>query len=435
MSNIIRWCRVAMPGLVAGLCLLFPHANAAAQQVVAPEGRDTIVVSLDDARRMALSQNPVFLADAQVREIARGSVRQARTYRFNPEIETELPSATRAGTGVYQARVSQELELAGQWGLRVDAAEEGFERAVASVENAARIAVADASIAFYAALADRRRLVVAEEILGLNEQLLDAVRVQVREGEISRLEGNLAQVEVGRAQARVLAARRAAVQTELELKRALGIAPESPIRLVDAQVLTTPTAASLQPDSLLAVAMLRRPDLFARAALVRQSETRTRLARREAVPNLRIAGLLERETATGEPRVGFGVALPLPLWNRNQGLVAERQAEATRARLELSAVELEVRTDVISAYRSYVTAAEEARIYETSVLEPARENQELLDTAFRAGKLALPSLLLLRNQLLDAELGYWDAWLALRSALVELQAATGTINDTMNDAR
>ncbi|MHB1170182.1 MAG: TolC family protein, partial [Longimicrobiales bacterium] len=127
--------------------------------------------------------------------------------------------------------------------------------------------------------------------------------------------------------------------------------------------------------------------------------------------------------------------LPLPLWNRNQGLVAEREAEATRARLELSAVELEVRTDVISAYRSYVTAAEEARIYETSVLEPARENQELLDTAFRAGKLALPSLLLLRNQLLDAELGYWDAWLALRSALVELQAATGTINDTMNDAR
>src|SRR5690606_12335788 len=141
--------------------------------------------------------------------------------------------------------------------------------------------------------------------LGLNEQLLDAVRVQVREGAISRLAGNLAQVEVGRAQARVLAARRAAVQTELELKRALRIAPESPIRLVDAQVPATPTAAPLQPDSLLAVAMQRRPDLFARAALVRQSETRTRLARREAVPNLRIAGLLERETATGEPRVGF----------------------------------------------------------------------------------------------------------------------------------
>ena len=435
MTNMIKRYRVATVGVAAGLLLLFPDANAAAQQDVAPQAADSIVLSLEDARRLALSQNPAFLADAQMREIARGMVRQARTYRFNPEVEAEMPSATEPGAAVYQAQVSQELEVAGQWGLRINAAEQGFDRAVALVDDAARTAVADASIAFYAALADRRRLVVAEEILRLNEQLLDAVRIQVREGEISRLEGNLAQVEVGRAQARVLAARRAAVQTELALKGVLGIAPESRVRLVDAQVLTTPSAEALLPDSLLAVAMQRRPDLYAGAALLRESETLTRLARREAVPNLRIGALLERETVTGEPRVGFRLALPLPLWNRNQGLVAERQAEAMRARLELSAVELQVRTDVMSAYRSYLTAVDEARIYETSVLEPARENQQLLDTAFRAGKLDLPSLLLLRNQLLDAELGYWDAWLALRRADVELQAATGTINDTMNDAR
>ena len=433
MTNMIKWCRVATIGVAAGLFLLFPNADAAAQQGISSQASDTIVLSLEDARRLALSQNPAFLADAQMREIARGAVRQARTYRFNPGIEAELPSATETGTGVYQAQISQELELAGQWGLRIDAAEQGFERAVASVDDAARTAVADASIAFYAALVDRRRLVVTEEILRLNEQLLDAVRIQVREGEISRLEGNLAQVEVGRAHARVLAARRAAVQTELELKRVLGIAPESLIRLVD--VTTTPAVEALQHDSLLAVAMQRRPDLSARAAQVRQTEALTRLARREAVPNLRIGALLERETTTGSPRVGFGVALPLPLWNRNQGLVAERQAETTRAQLELSAMELRVRTDVMSAYRSYLTAVEEVRIYETSVLEPTRENQQLMDTAFRAGKLGLPSLLLLRNQLLDAELGYWDAWLALRRALVELQSATGTINDTMNDSR
>ena len=431
MTNMMKW---ATMGVVAGLFLLFPDADAAAQQGIA-QAADTTVLSIEDARRLALSQNPEFLADAQMRDIARGTVRQARTYRFNPEVEAELPSATATGTGVYQAQVSQEIELAGQWGLRIKAAEQGFDRAVASVDNAARTAVADASIAFYAALADRRRLVVTEEILRLNEQLLRAVRIQVREGEISRLEGNLAQVEVGRAQARVLAARRAAVQTEIELKRVLGIAPESLIRLVDAQITTAPAAEALQPDSLLAVAMQRRPDLSARAALVRQTEALTRLARREALPNLRIGALLERETTTGAPRVGFGLALPLPLWNRNQGLVAERQAEATRARLELSATELRVRTDVMSAYRSYLSAVEEVRIYETSVLEPTRENQQLMDTAFRAGKLGLPSLLLLRNQLLDAELGYWDAWLSLRRALVELQSATGTINDTMNDAR
>lgn len=434
MTNVIQWCRAAIMGVAAGLFLLSPGTDAAAQQA-GPQAADTLVLTIEDARRLALSRNPAFLADAQLREIARGALRQARSYRFNPEVEAELPSATDPPIGAFKTQVSQELEIAGQWRLRVNAAELGLEHAVASVENAARVLLTDASIAFYAALADRRRLSVAEEVLRLNEQLLEAVRVQVREGQISRMEGNLAQIELGLAQARVLAARRAAVHTELELKRVLGIAPESPIRPADAQVPAPPAAEALRPDSLLAVALQRRPDLSARAALVRQSETLIQLTRREAVPNLRIGALLERETATGEPRVGLGVALPLPLWNRNQGLVAERQAEATRAQLELSATELDVRTDVISAYRSYLTAAEEAAVYERNVVEPARENQQLLEIAFRAGKLDLPSLLLLRNQLFDAELGYWDAWLALRRAWVELDAATGTISNTMNDAR
>jgi outer membrane protein TolC len=64
-------------------------------------------------------------------------------------------------------------------------------------------------------------------------------------------------------------------------------------------------------------------------------------------------------------------------------------------------------------------------VYDSDVLRPTRENQALLEAAYRAGKIDLPSLLLVRNQLREAELGYWDAWLALRLARVRLEAATG----------
>jgi hypothetical protein len=74
-----------------------------------------------------------------------------------------------------------------------------------------------------------------------------------------------------------------------------------------------------------------------------------------------------------------------------------------------------------------LAAGEEARVYEQDVLLPARANQTLLETAFVSGKIGLPTLLLLRNQLLDAELSYWDAWLAARAASVELQAVTGML--------
>ncbi|MHB0948042.1 MAG: TolC family protein, partial [Gemmatimonadaceae bacterium] len=173
------------------------------------------------------------------------------------------------------------------------------------------------------------------------------------------------------------------------------------------------------------LALQRRPDLAAQSAAVRELETLTALARREALPNLRLGAAVERAEGDGSPRVGPAIGISLPFLNRNQGLIEQRRALAERARLDRRATELRIRTDVSEAMRAYRTASEEAVVYEASVLRPARSNASLLETAYRAGKIALPTLLLLRNQLLDAELGYWDAWLAQRQSLVRLEAATG----------
>ncbi|MGH8722885.1 MAG: TolC family protein, partial [Burkholderiales bacterium] len=195
---------------------------------------DTIRLTLAEAQRLSLEHSPTFLADAQADPIARGELRQARVLLPNPQIEIEAPGvATDGGFGRYEAALSQEIEWAGQRGLRMDAAEFGVRRAAQQVRDAARLTVAEASVAYYGALAAGRRLGVAEEIFASNERLLAAVRTQVREGEISVLEGNLAEIEVARARARVLAARRESVSAELALKHSIGLMPDAAIRLVD----------------------------------------------------------------------------------------------------------------------------------------------------------------------------------------------------------
>jgi cobalt-zinc-cadmium efflux system outer membrane protein len=430
--------------LLLGACALAGSLRAAparAQDVTAGEragalAADTITLSLSEAQRLALRQNPAFLADRQEAEIARGELRQARTYRYNPEVELEAPGSVSAGgVGTYEAAVYQELEWAGQWGLRKRAAELGLDRAESSVRNAARATLAEVSAAFYGALAAGRRLAVGEEVLALNRQLLDAVRTQVREGEISAMEANLAEIEVGRARARVLAARREQTTALLEVKRLVGLAPDRAVRLVE-EIPDLPDPATLEQDSLVRLALSRRPDLAARTTAVEQYETLGRLARREAVPNLRVGAYADRDGVDGEPRFGVGVGLSLPFWNRNQGLVARREAQTRQATYARQATELRIHTEVADAYRSYLAASEEAEVYRSDVLNPARENQRLLETAYRAGKIDLPALLLLRNQLLEAELGYWDAWLAQRRAFVELEAATAfldTPGDDTND--
>lgn len=426
-SKHMNQARATALAVLVAACAVAPSLAAQERLPVGEAHGDTLRLTLGEAQRRALTRNPAFLADATEREIALGALRAARVYSFNPEAELEaLGSASTGGLGRYEATLSQEVEWAGQRGLRIDAAEIGVARAERSVANAARRTLADVSTAFYAALAAERRLVVTTELLGLNERLLQAVRTQVREGEISVMEANLGEIEVGRARARVLSARRAATSARLELGRLVGIAPSEELR-VEPEVPAAPPVEALDPEALMAAALERRPDLAAASTAVRQAETLTRLARREAIPNLRIAALAEREGTGGEPRIGIGVGLPLPLWDRNQGLIARRRALSKQAALTLEATALRVRTEVIDAYRSYVAATQEARVFEEDVLEPARTNQDLLETAYQAGKIDLAALVLLRNQLLDAHLSYWDAWLAQREALVGLQAATGQL--------
>lgn len=398
----------------------------------APVAGDTLTLTLAEAQRLAVRRNPEFLAESRETAVARAQLRQARLPAFNPELDVELPAAaTGGGVAEYEASLSQEIELGGQRSLRTRAARIGVTRAEATVRDAARRSVAEASAAFYTTLAARRRLELAEQALALTDRLLAAVRTQRREGEISALEANLAEIEYGRARARVLSARREATSAELELRRATGPGEVAALRLAD-EVPAAPASATLDLDSLTALALGRRPDVAANAAAVQEFRALGTLARREALPNVRVGAVAERDAEGGDPRLGVGIGVALPFLNRNQGRIAERQAQAEQAELRRQAAALRVRTEVADAYRSFVTAREEVAVYERDVLQPARENRALLETAYRAGKIDLPTLLLLRNQLLEAETGYWDAWLAARRALVDLQAATATLDTDAN---
>jgi hypothetical protein len=64
-------------------------------------------------------------------------------------------------------------------------------------------------------------------------------------------------------------------------------------------------------------------------------------------------------------------------------------------------------------------------LYESSVLEQARANRGLLERARSAGRLDLPTTLVLQSQLIEAEVAYWDVWLEVRLAETALDAAVG----------
>jgi outer membrane protein, heavy metal efflux system len=418
--------RVGSVGLAAVLTLSSAAASDAQStppQPTDPTG-DTLFLSVDQAQLRALTNNPELVATRRLQQVAEGRLRQAGVFRFNPQVSFR---SEQVGAGrtfeAYEAELSQELEWAGQRGLRKRSAEYELEGTGARVRDAERRTRALAARAFYRALGARSRVELAEDILGLNERLVVAVSDLLEAGSISVMEANLARIESGRARTRVLEERRDANTALLELRRTLGLPDTQPVRL-SPDVPTPPEASRLDPDSLVRVAMARRPDLDVVASRIEAGRSLVSLARRQRIPNVLLSVPFDRLEGPGSEKLGIGVGVSIPLWNRNQGTVAQLEADVARSRSEMDAVRVAVRTEVFDAYQRYVSAGEEEAISRTSVLEPARLNQSLLDEAFRSGKIDLTTLLLVRNELLDAELDYWDSWLEQRLELVRLTAVT-----------
>ena len=175
------------------------------------------------------------------------------------------------------------------------------------------------------------------------------------------------------------------------------------------------------------LALAQRPDILAGLAQEEVARKERQLASREAIPNLNIGAVLDRGASDAETTYGLRVSLPIPLWNRNQGRREEARAMEDLRRIQRQGLELRVRGEVLTALDEYRTTTEELELLSANVLEPSRETRGLLQQAFEAGQINLPTTLLLQTQQVGAELAYWETWLRQRTALAELEAAVGEV--------
>ena len=67
------------------------------------------------------------------------------------------------------------------------------------------------------------------------------------------------------------------------------------------------------------------------------------------IPDPTFLGQYEHEPPDQPNTMGFGVSFPLPLWNRNQGRIAETQASQQRATANVEALDLTIATQVREA--------------------------------------------------------------------------------------
>jgi cobalt-zinc-cadmium efflux system outer membrane protein len=407
----------------AGLSLaLAPALHAADGETVAPRR-----LTLKQALAEAFALSPALNARRAAVDEARGRLVSADTFRFNPELEgavadrrTPVGSVTDYGFGL-----SQELEIGGQRGMRADTATARLAAAQAAFLRDRRLLAARVELAFADAVWFRERFRVEERDAELTRRFLDLSQKRLEAGATSQLDVNLARAAHGRALRRVEQARAAAFEARSLLAEAIGLDPSIPP--LPAGELPEPSPEPLPLEALVRQAAASRTDLEALRQSRLAAEARLRLAHAERIPNLRLRGFYDREEGT-DRIFGGQVAISLPLFNRNQGGIAEARAALERSGHERSAFELTVQREVAAAHARLQAAVATTEQLRGQVMGSLEESLGLLERSFSAGKIGAMELLVFRREFVESERDYVgvlaDAW----RARIELDLAAGRLS-------
>jgi outer membrane protein, heavy metal efflux system len=397
--------------------------GASSGPISLPDPSGTGDVTLGALLAYADERSPVLSVARSTRSRAEAArVAASVLLSNNPNLSFGLgPRLGRAGTDVdIEASLSQQIQIAGERGLRKDAAERLYDLTDAEIEQIRWSVHCDVHAAFHRALVERERVRLAERVVAFQREVLGVVERQIAAGETAPLTLRLAQAEVAQAEQILVGARQALLASKIRLAQLAGWpveTPPTPVEGVDRPQDPPPF------EALLNIAREKLPSLRAGAARIRAAEARVDVAAREAWPRPSLGAQYRHEgnpTSEGAYNVVMGIlSMPIPAFQLNQGERARAAADVQVAEAELGAAHRLLAGQIAETRSEVVAAAARTRAYGTEILPRFQENLTLLRRSFELGEIDILALSTGRERFLriqsDALLAQQDYFVALSS--------------------
>jgi len=359
------------PGLLAGVAFLMVAPALQSQQSITRA--QAIESALSHGARLAIAA-----ADTSVAHAALLAARTIQNPAFSPaysksppklhfilELPIDLPGLRSARIGAASAAVRAA-------GYRYH-----FERAAAALDADTTYTRAMAAAAH--ARLSRRNALVADTLLMMAIARRDA-------GDASDLEVELARVNSGQEHNIAIADSVNLTSAIIDLQAAMGILDPVPL-ITPADTLSIPDSASLAASG--------TPLQVASALeLVTSAERNLRAEKRSLFGSPALMGGVEtRDPETGNELLPtFGISLPIPLFNRNRGNIAQANAELTRARAELATTRIEYAATFLRIQRQRERGLSRVT-RDRALLTSANRVASMSVTAYREGAFALSNVM------------------------------------------
>lgn len=423
MTTVVR-----LAVIVAGLGLTgFVGASSGQTPALAtaPSPAAADALTLERVVERFLQRNLAVEAARFRVDVARAEQIAARL-RPNPTLTLAAENLKVAGStpagDLYEvsATYSQPLEWPQVRRLRAEVGDLGVTAAEAQLADVLRQRLADVRRTFFEAVLARHALANAENNYRGFEELLRFNQVRFREGAIA--EGELLKTRLERVKfdAAIAQARLAMRQATVKL---LGLLGESEFAQPAVAGEFTFQAGTIDLSGLREVTLRAAPSIKVAEAAVQLA------VRRVALEEARGAPLVS--PFAGFKRVGpdstvlLGVAVPLPLFDRNQAGVARARAEADVARTELAQARTRVLTEVELAYAAWQSAQQRVLAFQRELLPQAEEVRTIAQAAYKEGAIDLLALLDAERTRADVQQQYAQALFDHQVSLVLLEATTG----------
>lgn len=370
----------------------------------------------DEAVAVALWNNATFNADLTALGFARAELKEAGLLR-NPVLSVLFP----IGPKQLEAIVNLPLELLWQRPRRVAAAKTNVLRVAESLEQNALNLVRDVRLAYSDVLLAQDRATLSANVVETRRPIPTIMEARFRVGDISELEMNAARIEARTVEEEAARLAREVPIVKERLRFLLGLSAEQ--TAFEIAPATFEPGVPEDADKLLREAFAARPDLRAAELAIEAAGQRAKWERS------RIFSVIAALDMNGQGTRGFeagpGIAVDVPIFNRNQGGISRAEAEVELALRQYVLVRQQIATEVQEARAQLVQARESLTAMRERIMPRLEEDVRIWQASFKDGEVPYLFVLQNRQQLDGARVREAEMAATLRRARVQLERGVG----------
>jgi outer membrane protein TolC len=378
-------------------------------------------LSLDEAVKIALENNPDLKASSASVDITKAKVRGAES-SYYPQVQFRfiLPFVERE-SGIFADQLIWDF-----WRTPnlVKASKANLKSSEFDKEVTREDVILNTKVAYYTALAQRRIVEAMEKTVAQNEKILERTEGFFKAGRVSKIDVTKARVNLGNAKLNLITAENNLEMAKINLAKVMGIKGDFNYELED---MLEYKGVDVNLDNIISKAIELNPQVKSLRAKEVASKAELSASKDAFYPMVigRAAYRFAGAGATGPDFIaGVGIRFFLFQGFSRLSEVNESRARLEHAEAEIESMEGEITSEVKQLYMNLKFAEESVEVTKTSEMS-AEENSQLAQEKYRLGTGSAVELSEAQALLASTSANHIEAIYNYKIAVARLERAIG----------